>query len=48
MEDIIIWAMCPYCEREVELYGTGMQSCPRCGLHFQPSEEEIQESLNNQ
>ena len=46
--DLIIWAMCPYCENEVELYTTKMTECPRCGAHFEPSEEEIQESINNQ
>jgi predicted amidophosphoribosyltransferase len=48
MEDIIIWAMCPYCESEVELYGTGDETCPRCGATFTPSEEEIKMSLENQ
>jgi predicted amidophosphoribosyltransferase len=47
-EDIIIWAMCPYCENEVELYGTKHTACPLCGAHFDPSKEEIRESLNNQ
>lgn len=47
IDDIVIWAMCPYCEEEVELYSVREQPCPRCGLHFRPSEEEIQESLNN-
>ena len=47
-DDLIIWAMCPYCEEEVELYTTKMTECPRCGAHFEPSEEEIQESINNQ
>ena len=48
MEEIIIWAMCPYCEEEVELYTIKMTECPRCGAHFQPSEEEIEASLEVQ
>ena len=48
MEEIIICAMCPYCENEVELYETKDATCPRCGAHFTPSEEEIQESIENQ
>lgn len=46
-DELIIWAMCPYCEEEVELYTTKSTECPNCGLHFQPSEEEIAESIAN-
>jgi Zn ribbon nucleic-acid-binding protein len=45
--ELIICAMCPYCEEEVELYTTQDTECPNCGLHFQPSEEEIAESIAN-
>jgi hypothetical protein len=40
-QELVICDMCPYCEEEVELYSTGLQECPRCGLHFTPSEEAI-------
>lgn len=43
--ELVIWAMCPYCEEEVELCTTDMTECPCCGLHFEPSEEEIAESI---
>lgn len=43
-DDAVIWAVCPYCEEEVELYGTGLQSCPVCGAHFEPSKEEVESS----
>lgn len=46
--EFTIWAMCPYCENEVELYTTKMTECPRCGAHFEPSEEEIEASLEEQ
>ena len=45
--ELIIWAMCPYCEEEVELYTTKMTECPNCGLHFEPSEEEIAQSIES-
>lgn len=40
-QDIVLYDMCPYCEEEVELTSTGLQPCPRCGLHFKPSIEAI-------
>lgn len=43
--ELVIWAMCPYCEEEVELFTTDLTECPCCGLHFEPSEEEIAESI---
>ena len=43
--EFTIWAMCPYCENEVELCTIKETECPRCGAHFRPSEEEIEESL---
>lgn len=41
-DEMSIWAMCPYCESEVELNSEGEQPCPMCGLHFKPSQEEIE------
>ena len=37
-----IWAMCPYCEEEVEVYEAEDVNCPNCGATFSPSEEEIE------
>jgi hypothetical protein len=49
MDEIaIVWAMCPYCEEEVEVYAGEDVECPHCHLHFTPSQEEIKESLRNQ
>lgn len=46
-DDVTIWAMCPYCEEEVEVYIGEDIECPNCHLHFTPSKEEIEESLKN-
>jgi flagellar motility protein MotE (MotC chaperone) len=47
MEEIIIWDMCPYCEQEVELTSIRLQPCPRCGAHFQPGSDAIEEAMQN-
>lgn len=48
MSEITIWDMCPYCDSDVELHSFGLQPCPVCGLHFEPSEEAIEASLEEQ
>ena len=44
--DMIVWEMCPYCEEEVEVYGSDREPCcPRCGAHFSLSDEAIEMSI---
>jgi hypothetical protein len=44
--DMIVWDMCPYCEDEIEVYGSDRdQCCPSCGAHFSLSDEAIKMSI---
>ena len=44
-DDVTIWAMCPYCEEEVEFYDLRDQQCPYCGLHFTPAQDSYYEDV---
>ena len=44
----IYYDVCPYCEEEVELYDLREQTCPHCGLHFQPAKDSYYEDIDEE